>query len=315
MGAARVVPGGFDFPSLRPMLVRTAHPSDRDAIEALLDRRQRTDGHPAVSEHKAIRLLSPEQIGRVVIEDGNGEPGLVGYAVANRHPPAAGLPNGHWAVEIVAEPDHDDEVAIVRLLTDTMADGIRDDAPLTLWVWRRAETAAVSPRRLGRRRILAEMARQLPVGTEWSLPDGIELRTFRPGDGPAWIEANNAAFAGHPENGALDEDNLARRVQQRWFDPQGFLLAWDGDKLVGFCWTKVHDATRGEIYIIGIVPDAQGQGLGRALLLAGLADLHQRRGVTEAVLYTDADDNRAVSMYRSLGFETIRMLEELVLRA
>lgn len=297
------------------MEVRTAHPSDRDAIESLLARREETDGHPAVSEHKAIRLLSPQQIGRVAITGRNGGPTrLVGYAVASRHPAAAGLPHGHWAVEIVAEPGHPDEAGIVRLLAETMPDVIHDETPLTLWVWRRAETAAVSPLALARRRLLAEMARPLPTGIPWALPEGIELRRFGDDDGTAWLEANNAAFAGHPENGALDEENLAKRLAQPWFDPEGFLLAWEGERLIGSCWTKVHADGRGEIYIIGVIPEAQGRGLGRALLLAGLDHLHGRHDVGEAVLYTDAEDERAMRLYRSLGFETIRMLEELTLR-
>jgi mycothiol synthase len=297
------------------MEVRTAHPSDRDAIEELLTRREEADGHPAVSEHKAIRLLSPEQIGRVVVDGGNGRRSrLVGYAVASRHPAAAGIPNGHWTMETVSEPGHSAEIAIVRMLVETASRVIPDDAPLTLWVWRAAETAAVSTLGLRRVRMLAEMARELPAGIPWTLPEGIELRPFRPDDGAAWLAANNAAFAGHPENGALDGDNLARRLAQPWFDADGFLLAWQGDDLAGFCWTKVHDDGRGEIYILAVVPEAQGKGLGRALLLAGLDDLNRRRDVTEAILYTDAEDERAVGLYRALGFDTVRMLEELTLR-
>jgi mycothiol synthase len=297
------------------MKVRTAHPSDRDAIEVLLSRREEADGHPAVSEHKAIRLLSPEQIGRVVVDGSDRAPTrLVGYAVASRHPAATGIPNGHWTMETVPEPGHPEEIAIVRMLVQTTPGVIPDDAPLTLWVWRPAETAAVSTLGLRRVRMLAEMGRDLPTGIPWSLPEGVELRPFRPEDGAAWLNANNAAFAGHPENGALDADNLAKRLAQPWFDAAGFLLAWEGDTLAGFCWTKVHQDGRGEIYILAVVPEAQGRGLGKALLLAGLDDLNRRRGVSEAILYTDAEDRRAVGLYEATGFGTVRMLEELTLR-
>jgi mycothiol synthase len=297
------------------MKVRTAHPSDRDAIEVLLARREEADGHPAVSEHTAIRLLSHEKIGRVVVDGGNRAPSrLVGYAVASRHPAAAGVPHGHWTMEIVSEPGHPGEIAIVRMLVETAPDVIPDDAPLTLWVWRQAETAAVSTLGLGRVRMLAEMGRDLPTGIPWTLPEGVELRPFRHEDGAAWLNANNAAFAGHPENGALDADNLAKRLAQPWFDAEGFLLAWDGDRIAGFCWTKVHEDGRGEIYILAVVPEAQGRGLGKALLLAGLDDLNRRHNVSEAILYTDAEDGRAVGLYEATGFGTVRMLEELTLR-
>ena len=35
---------------------------------------------------------------------------------------------------------------------------------------------------------------------------------------------------------------LRAREQEAWFDPEGFLLAFDDEGLAGFCWTKVHPA-------------------------------------------------------------------------
>ena len=43
-------------------------------------------------------------------------------------------------------------------------------------------------------------------------------------------------------------------------------VAADGD-LLGFHWTKRHDADHGEVYIVGISPAAHGQGLGKALTM------------------------------------------------
>ena len=71
-------------------------------------------------------------------------------------------------------------------------------------------------------------------------------------------------------------------------DPSGFLIAWDGDELVGSCWTKVHGGGVGEIYVIGVSPPHQGRGLGRALVLAGLDYLAAVKGCTEGMLYVDA---------------------------
>ena len=106
-----------------------------------------------------------------------------------------------------------------------------------------------------------QMRVPLPRPDVVRVPDGVELRAFRPGtDDAAWLRVNNRAFANHPDQGGWVEEILARRMAEPWFDPAGFLLAWRGDDLAGFCWTKVHEEPErlGEIFVIGVDPDAQG---------------------------------------------------------
>jgi mycothiol synthase len=119
---------------------------------------------------------------------------------------------------------------------------------------------------------------------------------------------NHRAFANHPEQGGWVTGVLARRVAEPWFDPGGVLLAWRGDDLAGFCWTKVHpaDPPVGEIFVIGVDPDAQGRGRGRARVLAGLDDLSGRRGCARGLLYVAADNAPALTLYDRLGFRIVR---------
>ncbi len=148
---------------------------------------------------------------------------------------------------------------------------------------------------------------------EPAVPDGVLIRPFEPGDRDAVLEVNAAAFATHPEQGALDAEGFAARAAEEWFDPAGLLLAVDrtsGD-LLGFHWTKRHDTGTGEVYVVGVSPRAQGRGLGRVLTLAGLHHLcgagpsggpGGSGGVEEVLLYVESDNEPAIAVYSGLGF-------------
>ena len=160
-------------------------------------------------------------------------------------------------------------------------------------------------------RQLHEMRRPLPTDEHAT----ITTRAFRPDDADAWLEVNNRAFSGHPEQGGWTTDVLATRLAEAWFDPDGFRLyeadAGDGERrLAGFCWTKVHPPTAadprlGEIYVIAVDPDFGRRGLGRELTLAGL-DWLSERGIDTACLYVDAGNSAAFELYQRLGFHVHR---------
>jgi mycothiol synthase len=142
------------------------------------------------------------------------------------------------------------------------------------------------------------------------------VRDFVPGaDDGAWLALNSVAFAGHPEQGSLSAVDLSRRLAQPWFRPGDIQMAeprngvgWErGEGAAssgGYIWVKVDppDGGTGEIYAVAVHPDAQGRGLGRVLVEAGL-DRLERRGVSEAVLYGEGDNAAALGLYRRLGFE------------
>jgi mycothiol synthase len=135
------------------------------------------------------------------------------------------------------------------------------------------------------------------------LPDhpGVTVRSYRPADADDVVRVNAAAFAHHPEQGSMDEANLAERMAEDWFDPAGLLIAERDGAVVGFHWTKHHTPAVGEVYVVGIDPAAQGGGLGKLLTLAGLHHL-AATDHTEVLLYVESDNAPALAVYTGLGF-------------
>ena len=117
------------------------------------------------------------------------------------------------------------------------------------------------------------------------------------------LRVNAAAFAHHPEQGSMDAAELAERMAEPWFDPAGLLVA-DRRRtgMLGFHWTKRHSATLGEVYVVGIDPDAQGRGVGRTLVDAGLRAPARRRARRGAALRRVGQRAGRARSTRSLGF-------------
>ena len=133
-------------------------------------------------------------------------------------------------------------------------------------------------------------------------PDGLSVRAYRPEDADEVVRVNGAAFAQHPEQGAMDLAELGERMAEDWFDPTGLLVADEGDgRLLGFHWTKRHSAGLGEVYVVGIDPAAQGRGLGKVLTVTGLAHLAEV-GVAEVMLFVESDNAAGRGLYERLGF-------------
>jgi mycothiol synthase len=190
-----------------------------------------------------------------------------------------------------------------RLLAEVLAD-IGDASSLAAWLHGDHPAAHLLAERhcFDRVRELWVMRRPLSVPLpELIEPDGVTLRGFRPGDEDELLRVNSRAFVGHPEQGAMDAANLAERMAEPWFDPEGLIVAVAGDRMLGFHWTKQHSPELGEVYVVAIAPEAQGRGLGGVLTLAGLHHLADR-GVSEVLLYVESDNRPAIAVYRRLGF-------------
>jgi mycothiol synthase len=177
-------------------------------------------------------------------------------------------------------------------------------APDDVTAWSHADhpAAAALARRFGftATRALWVMSREADP-LDVAAVEGATIRGYRDSDADELIRVNAAAFAHHPEQGSMDAANLAERMAEPWFDPEGLLVADAGDGLLAFHWTKQHSADLGEVYVVAVDPAAQGRGLGKAVTAAGIAHL-AARGVRRIILYVESDNAPAIATYSKLGF-------------
>ncbi|MEU8971929.1 mycothiol synthase [Streptomyces monashensis] len=275
-------------------------PDQAEAVLDLLAEAVRADGQQPVSEQGRLQLRGGAREGvshLLLTVDGE----LVGYAQLEDTDPVEAP-----AAELVVHPVHRGH-GHGRALGSALlgASGKR----LRVWAHGGHPAARHLAQVLGLTlfRELRQMRRPL-TGLELpdpKLPEGVSVRAFVPGkDDTAWLTVNAAAFAHHPEQGSLTQRDLDDRKAASWFDPAGFFLAERGGELVGFHWTKVHaEEQLGEVYVLGVRPGEQGGGLGKSLTTIGLRHL-AAQGLPTAMLYVDADNQAAVSVYERLGFTT-----------
>ncbi|WP_051082265.1 mycothiol synthase [Arthrobacter sp. 131MFCol6.1] len=283
-------------------------------VAALVAAAEESDGNPPLSEQTLVTLRAADAGEHSVLAlalyapDDKSDPAtaqdLAGVAVVIEEPDGTGV------LEVAVHPSYRNQGVGDRLVGELKS--VRGFAGLKAWSHGNHQAAADLAARYGYGAVrelwkmrLMTAAAALP---EVHLPEGVQLRAFVPGrDEDAWLAANKAAFAHHPEQGNMTRADLDARMAEPWFDPAGFLLAvGPADRLLGFHWTKVHPRhgdhpAMGEVYVVGVTPDAQGSGLGKALTVAGIRHL-QGLGLRAVMLYVDADNTPAVALYRRLGF-------------
>jgi mycothiol synthase len=215
----------------------------------------------------------------------------------------------HLVLDPSLHPGPDTEAIRDSLIDGALAEP-EGRGTVRLWSMRANEADAAAAARHGfvPERELVQMRVPLPLPTEvvaGARP--VLTRPFERGrDEDHWLDVNNRAFAGHPEQGNWTRAELEERLSADWVDLNGFLIADDpeGDGIIGSCWTKIHrhdDPALGEIYVISVDPLRHSQGWGKALTVAGLVWLADQ-GIAAGMLYTDGDNAAAVALYRSLGF-------------
>jgi mycothiol synthase len=282
----------------------------RTDLAALVRRVDVADDHPPLPEPQRLALAGAADVAegaRVLLAHDKDADTLAGFAVLTPGPDAS------VSVHLVLDPERrrDDrfhDALVGRAVNEATSAGAES---VHLWAFRASDDDDRRAEGLGftKERDVLQLRVPLPLGP--SVRDAARPLATRPfvvgRDEEAWVRTNNRAFAGHPEQGSWTRHQLDERLGAAWVDLAGFLVADDPahpGHLIGSCWTKVHrdrDPALGEIYVIAVDPDHHGNGWGRSLAVAGLNWL-AGQNVPVGMLYTEADNTSAVSLYGSLGF-------------
>jgi mycothiol synthase len=271
---------------------------DDDADDDGLFRRLASSGDDVVPDHILASLVPGAPTTMAIVSD-RGQPRAAAVGVD-----AAGG-------QLVALVGDREAVEARHLAFRALLGALVPSASVTWWTNGSSDDARLASEcGLAPHRRLLRMSMPLDDDVGALSRSSTEVRSFRRGDEDDLLAVNNDAFADHPEQGGWTHDTLRRRFAEPWFDEQDVLLHHrhhhGSSRLAAFCWVKMHHvrpaALVGEIYVIGVAGFAQGLGLGHELTVAGLVWM-RHKGASEAMLYVDADNTRAVSLYRSLGFE------------
>ena len=118
-------------------------------------------------------------------------------------------------------------------------------------------------------------------------------------------------YSDHPQLSRTQiEDHLA--TVQSGFRGENVVFAVrdEIDEVIGFCWIVLFDpgtGLEGEVAEVYVSPEHRGRGIGEMLINQAVR-LFRERGVTLGYVWTRPDNDAAVRLYRSAGFEPNRQV-------
>jgi ribosomal protein S18 acetylase RimI-like enzyme len=238
---------------------------------------------------------------------------VVGVIAVRAEPAPDGAMPVRLALELEAREGNYAELLVngaVDLIGAAGGDIVRLFVPARAgWMRSAAKTAGFEP-------IRAVAHMQLPASAPTpsaAMPRGLRLRSIRPDEDRAVLDALNRNWAGTWNFVSIPMDMLQEDLDgQR----EGMLLGVDAtDRIVGTCHAvygpteqNPDGAPRAWISNLTVDPEHRQRGVARAMLAAGIAHL-RARGATSVTLGVDASDPAPFSLYKSVGFEVVTSQE------
>jgi ribosomal protein S18 acetylase RimI-like enzyme len=163
-------------------------------------------------------------------------------------------------------------------------------------------------------RFFFEMVRPLKVDIpSLRLPAGIELKPVDPEDYRRVFTALDEAFQDHWGHVPLTESDIQWWMESRFFQPDLWKVAWDGEEVVGMVLNyidraenKRFDRKRGYTEDICVRRPWRRQGIAKTLIALSLIEL-RHQGMDEAALGVDTQNpSGALALYQNLGYREFR---------
>jgi ribosomal protein S18 acetylase RimI-like enzyme len=118
-------------------------------------------------------------------------------------------------------------------------------------------------------------------------------------------------YTDHPQLPREEIERHLAQIPSAFYGENVIFAARDeGGHVVGFCWIVLYDpgtGLEGEVAELYVAEHHRGQGIGEMLVRQAVRLFAERR-VTLAYVWTRGDNEAAVRLYRSAGFEPNRQL-------
>src|ERR1700728_3482450 len=212
----RVTLAAVDAEDMTVVDLQELDPAERAALTALLERAGADSGHPPLPEPQQLAIThptGPAHEGRIVLA--GPRESLVAFAVLS---PAR---DGSTGLHVVVDPAAASPSLHAGLVRRALEE-VPPEFPVHLWVMQagpgddeRAGAEGFVPERdLLQMRVPLPLAHDVVAATR-----PLATRPFVPGrdEGP-WLETNNRAFVGHPEQSGWTLGELRERMAADWVE-------------------------------------------------------------------------------------------------